>query len=223
MPRIFLASLLLCALASPTLAQSIRTGDGFLLGPPPPVETHPVTDNYRWLEDAKSPETRAFIDDENAYTARYLKSLRIRPDAVDDLTALEAVTHWTMPIQRGNDYYFMKRLSDEGQASIYVRHGWTGKDERLLDPAVLSRDPNTSIELADVSRDGSLIAYHVRQSGNERQGTCAFLEQLHQLRLTARFRVQKTRSGAFRKTRKLVRRRVGHRSVARRTRTERSS
>ena len=174
MPRPLLASLLLCALTCPSLAQSIRTGDGLPLGAPPPVEASPVTDNYfgikitdsyRWLEDSKSPETRAFIDAENAYTARYLKSLRIRSDAVDDLTALEAVSHWTLPIQRGDNYYFMKRLSDEGQASIYMRRGWTGKDERLLDPAVLSRDPNTSIELADVSRDGSLIAYQVRKGG----------------------------------------------------------
>jgi prolyl oligopeptidase len=174
MPRTHLASLLLCALVVPSLAQSIRTGDGLPLGAPPPVESTPVTDNYfgikiadsyRGLEDSKSPETRAFIDSENAYTARYLKSLRIRSDAMDDLTALEAVSHWTLPIQRGDSYYFMKRLSDEGQASIYMRRGWTGKDERLLDPAVLSRDPNTSIELADVSRDGSLIAYHVRQGG----------------------------------------------------------
>lgn len=174
MPRTLLAPLLLCALACPSLAQSIRTGDGLPLGAPPDVEAHPVTDSYfgikivdsyRWLEDAKSPETRAFIDEENAYTARYLKSLRIRPDAVDDLTALEAVSHWTLPIQRGDNYYFMKRLSDEGQASIYIRRGWNGRDERLLDPAVLSRDPNTSLELADVSRDGSLLAYQVRQGG----------------------------------------------------------
>jgi hypothetical protein len=35
----------------------------------------------------------------------------------------------------------------EQQFSIYVRHGWTGKDERLIDPATLSRDPNTSVSL----------------------------------------------------------------------------
>ena len=29
----------------------------------------------------------------------------------------------------------MKRLAGEQQFSIYVRHGWTGKDERLIDPA----------------------------------------------------------------------------------------
>ncbi|HEY6488915.1 MAG: prolyl oligopeptidase family serine peptidase [Terracidiphilus sp.] len=157
-----------------SLSQSIRTGDGLALGEPPAADSHPVTDtyfgvkikdDYRWLEDAKSPETRSFIDDENAYTTRYLKSDRIRPQAVDDLSALEQVSTWSEPLQRGDNYYFMKRLSDEGQASIYVRHGWTGKDERLLDPAVLSRDPNTSIELADISRDASLLAYHVRQGG----------------------------------------------------------
>ena len=68
----------------------------------------------------------------------------------------------------------MKRLAGEEQSSIYVRHGWTGaaskgglppKDERLVDPAAISRDPNTSVRLADVSRDGLLLAYQVRQGG----------------------------------------------------------
>ena len=165
-------SLALAAAAS--AGQSIHTGDGLPLGPPPAADTKPVTDNYhgtkitddyRWLEDAKSPETRAFIDAQNAYTARYLKSVRVRSQAVDDLEALEQVSQWSIPFQRGDNYYFSKRLSDEGQSSIYLRRGWTGKDERLLDPAVLSRDPNTSIDLADVSRDGSLLAYEIRQGG----------------------------------------------------------
>jgi prolyl oligopeptidase len=164
----------LFALATAAAAHSIHTGDGFPFPAPPPADANPVVDNYngtkipddyRWLEDAKSPETRAFIDAQNAYTSHYLKLAHIRSQAADDLDALEHVSHWTMPMQRGDNYYFMKRLSDEGQSSIYMRHGWIGKDERLLDPAVLSRDANTSIELADVSRDGALLAYHVRQGG----------------------------------------------------------
>ncbi len=155
-------------------AREIRTGDGALVGAPPAVEAHPVedsyggtriTDSYRWLEDAKSPETRAFIDAENAYTARYYKGVRVRAKAAAELEALERVASWSVPMERGQDYFFTKRLADEDQASIYVRRGWTGKDERLIDPAALSRDRNTSVSLADVSRDGSLIAYRVRQGG----------------------------------------------------------
>ena len=76
-------------------------------------------DNYRWLEDAKSPETRAFIDAQNAYTTRYLKQARIRPQVVDDLDALEHVSSWSLPIERAGNYFFMKRLAGEEQASIY--------------------------------------------------------------------------------------------------------
>jgi prolyl oligopeptidase len=56
-------------------------------------------------------------------------------------------------------------LAGENQSSIYVRHGWAGKDKRLIDPAQFSRDPDTSVDLADVSRDGTLVAYQVRQGG----------------------------------------------------------
>jgi prolyl oligopeptidase len=164
------------AFGAAALAQAIHGRDGITLPSPPAVEAVPVADDYfgtkiidsyRWLEDAKSPETRAFIDAQNAYTARYLKQARIRPQVADDLDALEHVSKWSLPIERGENYFFEKRLAGEEQSSIYVRHGWTGKDERLVDPAQLSRDPNTSVNLVDVSRDGSLLAYEVRQGGSD--------------------------------------------------------
>ena len=153
-------------------AQTIHGRDGITLPPPPAAEAIPVVDkyfgtkvvdSYRWLEDAKSPETRAFIDAQNAYTARYMKQARIRSQLLDDLDDLERVSRWSIPIERGGNYFFMKRLAGEEQASIYIRRGWTAKDERLIDPAALSRDPNTTVDLADVSRDGTLVAYKVRE------------------------------------------------------------
>ena len=94
-----------------------------------------------------------------------MEQARIRPQVADDLDALEHVSSWTAPIQRGNDLFFLKLLAGEEQASIYVRHGWAEKDKRLIDPAQFSRDPNTSVDLADVSRDGSLVAYWIREGG----------------------------------------------------------
>ena len=155
-------------------AQAIHGRDGIKLPPPPEVRKIPVTDDYfgtkitddyRWLEDAKSPETQEFISQENAYTQRYMQQARIRPQIANDLDGLMQVSSWSLPIQRGDDLFFLTRLAGEDQASIYVRHGWTGKDQRLVDPAQLSRDPNTSVNLMDVSRDSSLVAYAVRQGG----------------------------------------------------------
>ena len=154
--------------------QPIHGRGGITLPPPPEADGRSGDrrlfrdqdqDDYRWLEDANSPETKAFIDAENAYTARYMEQARIRPQISDDLDALEHVTAWTVPIQRGNDLFFEKLLAGEEQPSIYVRHGWTEKDKRLIDPAQFSRDPNTSVNLADVSRDGTLVAYLVRAGG----------------------------------------------------------
>jgi prolyl oligopeptidase len=155
-------------------SQAIQGRGGITLPSPPAVEAVPVTDdyfgtkiqdNYRWLEDANSPETKTFIDDENAYTQRYMEQARIRPQIADDMDALEHVSTFTVPIERGNDLFFEKMLAGEDQASIYVRHGWAEKDKRIIDPAQLSRDPNTSVDLDDVSRDGTLVAFDVRQGG----------------------------------------------------------
>ncbi len=124
-----------------------------------------ITDNYRWLEDAKSPETRAFIDAENAYTARYMKQARIRPQVLDDLDALENVSQLACPCSAAAATSFRSGLPAKNSSPSMSATAGPGKDERLIDPAVLSRDPNTSVRLGDVSRDGTLIAYGVRQGG----------------------------------------------------------
>jgi prolyl oligopeptidase len=173
----------LAIIGASAVAQTIHGREGITLPVPPAVETVPVSDDYfgtkisdsyRWLEDARSPETRAFIDAQNAYTARYLKQARIRAQAVDDLDALESVSQTHTPWERAGSYFFRKRLAGEQQFSIYVRPGWTGKDERLIDPAKLSRDPNTSVGLEDVSRDGALVAYSVQQGGADETSVQVF-------------------------------------------------
>jgi prolyl oligopeptidase len=159
---------------APVSGQVIHGRGGITLSAPPPVQATPVTDdyfgtkivdNYRWLEDANSQETRAFIDAENAYTNTYLQQARIHAQAADDLDALENVSDTGAPTERAGNFFFERRLAGEQQYSIFVRRSWTGKDERLIDPATLSRDPNTSVSLYDVSRDGGLLAYAVKQGG----------------------------------------------------------
>jgi prolyl oligopeptidase len=156
----------------------IRGGNGVTLPSPPPTATHPVSDDYqgtkiedpyRWLEDAKSPETRAWIDEQNKYTQQYLSQLKNCPEIVKQLTELERVDQYSLPDLRGGKYFFTKRLAGENQASIYVREGWKGTDSRLIDATKLSADQNTSVTIDDIAKNGSLLVYGVRQGGADEE------------------------------------------------------
>ena len=156
----------------------IKGGNGIILPPPPSTEARPVTDNihgttvtdpYRWLEDAKSPATRAWIDEQMKYTELYLSQVKVRPEIATELTKLERVESYTIPIERGGNYFFKKRLADEDQGSIYVRHGLHGQDDRLIDATKLSADQNTSVQINDISKDGTVLVYGIRSGGADEQ------------------------------------------------------
>src|SRR5438067_4055744 len=158
--------------------KEIHGGHGITLPPPPPTEAKPVTDTvsghsitdpYRWLEDQTSPETRAWIDSEMRYTQQYLSQVKLRPDIVKRLTELEPVETIGIPTERNDTYFYTKRLADENQASIYIRKGLGGSDERLIDATKLSADQNTSVHISDISKDASLLAYGVREGGADEQ------------------------------------------------------
>ncbi len=173
-----LLALFALALYAQNPEQTIRGGNGVTLPPPPPTPAHPVKDEYqgmevedpyRWLEDAKGPETRAWIDEQNKYTQQYLDQLKNRSEIIHQLTELERVEEYSSPALRGDRYFFEKRLASESQASIYVREGWKGTDSRLIDATKLSADQNTSVIIDDIARNGSLLVYGVRQGGADEQ------------------------------------------------------
>lgn len=181
MIKLCLAFLMLC-LANVSIAADkaavVLGGNGVALPAPPPTKADPVTetingivvtDPYRWLEDAKSPATRAWIATQMQYTEDYLSQVRIRPQVVKRLTELMRVESYSIPVERDNKYFFKKRLPEENQGSIYLREDLKGNDVRIVDASKLSADQNTSINIADVSQDGGLVVYEVREGGADEQ------------------------------------------------------
>jgi prolyl oligopeptidase len=173
-------SVTVVTLSSVVAGAQISGRDGITLPNPPVVKTMPVvdeyqstdsgvsakvTDPYRWLEDAHSPETRTFIAEQNAYTAQYFSQVKMLPQVVDEMTKLLKVDVIGIPVVRGDRYFFSRRLAEENQASIYMRTGLHSKDERLIDAGKLSADQNTSVEMWDLTDDGSLMAYSIRVGG----------------------------------------------------------
>jgi prolyl oligopeptidase len=164
---------------------AIHGDNGVELGPPPLVAVQPftemvggheVTDNYRWLEDQKSPETRAYIAAQMKYTDSYFAQLQpLRNQMVARLKQLQRVDSVGMPSEIHGRFFYSKRLAQENQASIYYREGLGGAEIKLVDAATLSKDGNTSVGVEDVSEDGKLLAYSVRHGGAD-EGAISFLD-----------------------------------------------
>ena len=162
-----------CAAAA-LLAACAAEEQGISVPPPPPTEAHEIVetlhgvevrDPYRWLEDQQSPATRAWIDAQNEYTDTVLGMLpgrgRLRELAAEVLER----DVWGLPSERGGRYFFSRRRADQNLAVVYVREGVGGADRVLIDPHPLSPDHTTSVALRDISDDGRLVAYAVREGG----------------------------------------------------------
>jgi prolyl oligopeptidase len=126
-----------------------------------------VADPYRWLEDQKSPETRAWIDAEQKCTEAALSGLPGRQEITKRLSALLRTDSFQLPHERGGRYFFLKRKAEEDLSKLYVRRKVEGEDELLVDPLPWSKDHSTSVTLEEVSQDGRLVFYGKREGGQD--------------------------------------------------------
>jgi prolyl oligopeptidase len=126
-----------------------------------------IPDPYRWLEDQASPETRAWIDAQNAHSHALLDKLPGREALKARLEQLLNVDAVTLPVERGGRYFFTRRNKGQDLFTISLRRAAAGSDEVLVDPLPLSPDKSASLVLLDVSNDGRLIAYGIRHGGED--------------------------------------------------------
>ena len=99
-----------------------------------------IVDPYRWLEDQNSPETRAWIDAQNAYTDSLLAKLPEREALRRQVGALIKIDTMGSPLVTGGRYFFTRRGAEQDQSSLFMRKGLTGPDELLVPDVLVDRD-----------------------------------------------------------------------------------
>ncbi|HEY5211779.1 MAG TPA: prolyl oligopeptidase family serine peptidase [Acidobacteriaceae bacterium] len=168
-----------CVMQMGAQTVAIHGDNGVVLGAPPAVAIKPVTDvvgghqitdDYRWLEDQKAPDTRAYIAAETEYTDSYFAQIKpLRERLVSRLTELSRVDSVSVPREEHGRFFYTKRLAAENQASIYFREGLDGAEIKLVDAGTLSADGNASVSIADISSDGKVLVYGVRHGGADEE------------------------------------------------------
>jgi len=131
------------------------------------VQGHRITDDYRWLEDAASPETQQWVSDEMAYTRSVLDPLPARDQLHKRLTGLMSIGTISAPQIGGKYYFYTKREGSQNQPVLFVREGVNGKDRVLVDVNQLAADGTVALDWWVPSDDGKCVAYGTSPSGSE--------------------------------------------------------
>ena len=135
------------------------------------------TDDYRWLEDQDSPETRAWIATQNAYAEQIVGDTPLRQQLAARLRELMNVQGALFPRRAGDYEYFTFRKPDREVAAIYRRPAPEERQydpidpnddfEIVIDPLDIHPDGTTSVSIRDFSPDGTLMLYAIRDGGQD--------------------------------------------------------
>jgi prolyl oligopeptidase len=125
-----------------------------------------VKDPYRWLEDDRSTETKAWVEAENLVTQNYLKRIPFRPAIKSRLETLWNYEKFTAPFKEGAFTYFYKNDGLQNQYVLY-RQKEKGNPEVFLNPNTFSKDATTSLAGIEFSKDGSIAAYQISEGGSD--------------------------------------------------------
>jgi prolyl oligopeptidase len=126
-----------------------------------------VADPYRWLEDTDSPETRRWIDAQNAVTQRYLAGIPQRETIRERLTTMWNYPRQSVPRKEGRNYFYTANTGLQNQSVLFVKGAHDAPGRELLDPNLLSADGTVGLVDWEPSPDGRLVAYMLSSGGSD--------------------------------------------------------
>ena len=126
-----------------------------------------VADPYRWLEEADSGPTRAWIEQENELTQAYLAKIPERERIRARLTELWDYERYELPVQESGRVFFRRNDGLQNQSVLFVVDAAGGNARLLLDPNTLSPDGTIALMSFVPSGDGERVAYGLSDGGSD--------------------------------------------------------
>ncbi|MBL9202106.1 MAG: S9 family peptidase [Opitutaceae bacterium] len=126
-----------------------------------------VADPYRWLEDLDSPQTAAWVAEQNKLAFGVLEKLPQRAKFQSRLTALWNYERIGLPVKEGGRYFFSKNTGLQNQAVYFVQESLAAAPRVLIDPNTLAADGTVALTATRVSPDGKWVAYGTAAAGSD--------------------------------------------------------
>lgn len=133
-----------------------------------------VVDNYRWLEDMNSDETKAWFKAQGDYTSATLDQIPGRDRLIQTFVDYDkrlAVRYGEIR-QRGNTYFYRKTLPSEKAGKLYMRTGKSGgaalgPETLVFDPLTYEKGKTYLMTAFTPSSDGKKLVIGLQEGGAE--------------------------------------------------------
>jgi prolyl oligopeptidase len=129
-----------------------------------------VADSYRWLEDASSPDVKAWVEAQNRFTRSLLDASPVRAQLSEELAAAfsqRPVSYGDLQVA-GGKLFAIKAEPRRQQPQLVVFASADGGPEKvLLDPVTLDATGAVAIDFYRPSHDGKLVAVSLSRGGSE--------------------------------------------------------
>jgi prolyl oligopeptidase len=130
-----------------------------------------VTEEYRWLEDRGSEETRTWTTAQHERTVVYLKALPSYDDIrhrAEEILTVDS-TSYTDPRRGGPRYFALKNQPPKQQSFLVTLSdmGEPASERVVVDPNVVDPSGATTIDWYVPSPDGRLVAVSLSSHGTE--------------------------------------------------------
>jgi prolyl oligopeptidase len=126
-----------------------------------------VADPYRPLEDSDAPETRAWIEAQNALAEEVLEGASARAEIRERLAEVWDHPRAGAPWRRGDHWFQLRNTGLQDQDVLWVSDVPGEGGRVLIDPNRLSSDGTTALTAVEVSEDGELVAYATSDAGSD--------------------------------------------------------
>jgi prolyl oligopeptidase len=126
-----------------------------------------IADPYRGLENADAPETRKWVEEENALTQSWVGKQPDRGTIRKQLTGLWNYEKFGTLFKAGPHYFYLYNTGLQNQSVVFVTDLPNAKGKELLDPNTYRKDGTAALSGWSVSRNGKLYGYAIAQAGSD--------------------------------------------------------
>ena len=131
------------------------------------IHGYEIEDQYRWLEDFTSEESKTWVDEQNKFTQNFIGKNKYKKSITKNLNSTWDTESISIPYKVEDKTFYYFNDGTWQQSKLMIKDCDECNARVLLDPNTLSDDGTISLGGTSVSNDASMLAYSISDGGSD--------------------------------------------------------